>query len=46
MIRKAHTVLVKSEEMTWDPNTAVVAVGRRGKDDRKQNTLASLDRKL
>jgi hypothetical protein len=24
------------------PNTAVVAEGRRGKDDRKQNTLAPL----
>jgi hypothetical protein len=35
------TVLVTSREMT---RTAVVAVGRRGKDDRKQNTLALLEK--
>jgi hypothetical protein len=38
------TVLVKSiREMTGRLlNTAVVAGGRRGKDDRKQNTFAPL----
>jgi hypothetical protein len=40
MDRQARTgdiVLVKSREMTGrEPNTAVVAEGRRGKDDRKQ----------
>ncbi len=38
MIRQAHTedtVLAKSKEMS-----GTVAGGRRGKDDRKQNTLA------
>ncbi len=37
------TELVKSREMTRSrPNTAVVAGGKKGKDDRKQNTLAPL----
>ncbi len=41
--RTGDTVLVKSRDMTgWKPNTAVVAGGRRGKDDRKQNALAPL----
>jgi hypothetical protein len=35
-------VLVKSRELSKKPNTAVVAGGRRDKDDRKQNTLAPL----
>ncbi len=38
--RTGSTVLVKSREMTGriqSPNTAEVAGGRRGKDDRKQN---------
>ncbi len=43
MDRQARTgdiVLVKSREMTGrEPNTAVVAEGRRCKDDRKQNTV-------
>ena len=43
MDRQARTgdpELVKSREMsgTYDPNTSVVDVGRRDKDDRKQNT--------
>jgi hypothetical protein len=37
-------VLVKSREMTGRTQiTAVVAGRRRGKDDRKQNTLTPLD---
>jgi hypothetical protein len=39
--RTGDTVLVKSREMT-DRTTAAVVGGRRGKDDRKQNTLVSL----
>jgi hypothetical protein len=52
MDRQACTgdiVLVKSREMTGrEPNTAVVAEGRRGKDDRKHKycTLAPLHRPL
>ncbi len=48
MIRQARTVdivLVKSREMTdrtKTVNTAVVAGGRKGKDDRKPKTLAAL----
>jgi hypothetical protein len=43
MIRQARTgdiVLVKSREMTG--GTVVVSEGRRGKDDRKQNTLTRI----
>jgi hypothetical protein len=39
--RTGYTVLVKSREMTEDPNTAVVAWGKRGKDDRKQNKFTT-----
>jgi hypothetical protein len=45
MIRQARigdTVLVKSKEMTGRTQILLVAGGRRGKDDRKQNTLALL----
>jgi hypothetical protein len=39
--RSGDTVLVKSREMTGRSQTlTVVAGGRRGKDDRKQNTVA------
>jgi hypothetical protein len=43
--RKAtgDTVLVKSmRDDGKDPNTAVVAAGRRGKGDRKQNSIGTL----
>jgi hypothetical protein len=39
--RTRETVLVKIRGVL-ELNTAVVAVVRRGKDDRKQNTLAAL----
>ncbi len=46
MVRQARngdTLLAKSREMTGrTQNTAVVTGGRTGKDDRKQNTLATL----
>jgi hypothetical protein len=40
--RTGDTVLVKSREMTGRTRTMPLAGGRRGKDDRKQNTLAPL----
>ncbi len=43
--RIGDTVLVKSREMTglgFSQITAIVAGGRRVKDDREQNTLAPL----
>jgi hypothetical protein len=41
-------MLVKSREMTGRSQTlhAVMAAGRRGKDDRKQNTSAPLPKLL
>ncbi len=45
--RTGDTVLVKSRKrMRLAPNTAVLAGGRRGKDDRKENTLALVVRTL
>jgi hypothetical protein len=44
MIRQARTGDTQSlyTDGRWDTDTGVVAGGRRGKDDRKQNTLAPL----
>ncbi len=45
IVRQTRTgaiVFVKSREMTGRTKTVVVAGRRRGKDDRKQNTLAPL----
>ncbi len=45
MVRRAPTgdiVLVKSREMTGRTQKTLLAGGRRGKEDRKQNTLAPL----
>jgi hypothetical protein len=44
--RTRDTLLVKRREMAGRSKDAVVAGGRRSKDDRKQNTLAALGKKL